>query len=189
MDASDPDRAPPREPETARDTRLRVPPLTPPFHVALVEPEIPPNTGNVARLCAATSAPMHLIGPLGFRIDDHAVKRAGLDYWHLVDVRRHLDFAHFVHAHGREAPAGARRWVFTAHAGRNLFALSAEEGPRPGDALVFGRESVGLPKDLVEAHQATAVAIPTSGGVRSHNLANAVAIAMYECLRRAGALG
>lgn len=189
MDASDPDRAPPREPETARDTRLRVPPLTPPFHVALVEPEIPPNTGNVARLCAATSAPMHLIGPLGFRIDDHAVKRAGLDYWHLVDVRRHLDFAHFAHAHGREAPAGARRWVFTAHAGRNLFALSAEEGPRPGDALVFGRESVGLPKDLVEAHQATAVAIPTSGGVRSHNLANAVAIAMYECLRRAGALG
>jgi tRNA (cytidine/uridine-2'-O-)-methyltransferase len=157
--------------------------------VALVEPEIPPNTGNVARLCAATSAPMHLIGPLGFRIDDHAVKRAGLDYWHLVDVRRHLDFAHFAHAHGREAPAGARRWVFTAHARWNLFAIPPDEGPRPGDALVFGRESVGLPKELVAAHEATAVAIPTSGGVRSHNLANAVAIAMYECLRRAGALG
>lgn len=171
------------------DTRLRVPPLVPPFHVALLEPEIPPNTGNVARLCAATQSPLHLIGTLGFRIDDQAVRRAGLDYWHLVDVRRHLDFAHFVHAHEREAPPGARRWVFTAHAGRNLFALPADDAPRPGDALVFGRESVGLPRDLVEAHAATAVAIPTSGGVRSHNLANAVAIAVYECQRRAGALG
>jgi tRNA (cytidine/uridine-2'-O-)-methyltransferase len=155
--------------------------------VALVEPEIPPNTGNVARLCAATQSPMHLIGPLGFKIDAHAVKRAGLDYWHLVDVRRHFDFAHFAHAHGREAPAGARRWVFTAHAARPLFTL--DDPPRPGDALVFGRESVGLPDELVAAHASTAIAIPTSGAVRSHNLANAVAIAVYECLRRVGALG
>ncbi len=175
-------------PDPPIDTRLRVPALVPPFHVVLVEPEIPPNTGNVARLCAATCSPMHLVGPLGFRLDAQAVRRAGLDYWHLVDVRRELDFAHFSHAHAREAPAGARRWVFTAHAGRNLFTLRDGEGPRPGDALIFGRESVGLPRELVDAHADTSLAIPTSGGVRSHNLANAVAIAVYECLRRAGAL-
>jgi tRNA (cytidine/uridine-2'-O-)-methyltransferase len=164
-------------------SRLRVPPLEPAFHVVLLEPEIPPNTGNVARICAATSSPLHLVGPLGFRIDDHAVRRAGLDYWHLVDLRRHLDYPHFVHAHETEAPE-RRRWLFTAHAKRSFFDVETT----PGDALVFGRESVGLPKDLVEAHPDDAVAIPTSGGVRSHNLANAVAIAVYEALRRAGAL-
>ena len=164
-------------------SRLRVPPLAPAFHVVLVEPEIPPNTGNVARICAATSSPLHLVGPLGFRIDDHAVRRAGLDYWHLVDLRRHLDLAHFSRAHDIEAPA-RRRWLFTAHAKKSFFDVETT----PGDALVFGRESVGLPKDLIAANEADAVAIPTSGGVRSHNLANAVAIAIYEALRRAGAL-
>jgi tRNA (cytidine/uridine-2'-O-)-methyltransferase len=168
-------------------TRLRVPPLQPAFQVVLVEPEIPPNTGNVARLCAATRSPLHLVGPLGFRIDDHAVKRAGLDYWHLVDLRRHLDFPHFEHAHRKEAPEGARRWLFTAHAKRSWFDEAVV--PRPGDALVFGRESVGLPKDLVASREEDAVAIPTMGEVRSHNLANAAAIALYEALRRAGALG
>src|SRR5579859_5291688 len=101
-------------------SRLRVPPLQPAFHVVLLEPEIPPNTGNVARLCAATTSPLHLVGPLGFRIDDHAVRRAGLDYWHLVDLRRHLDFAHFIHAHEKESPGG-RRWLFTAHAKKSWF--------------------------------------------------------------------
>jgi tRNA (cytidine/uridine-2'-O-)-methyltransferase len=164
-------------------TRLRVPPLEPAFHVVLVEPEIPPNTGNVARLCAATTSPLHLVGPLGFRIDDHAVRRAGLDYWHLVDLRRHLDFAHFTHAHEREAP-GRRRWLFTAHATKSFFDVE----PQPGDALVFGRESVGLPAELTSAHPEDLVAIPTSGAVRSHNLANAVAIGLYEALRKCGGL-
>lgn len=164
-------------------SRLRVPPLEPAFHVVLLEPEIPPNTGNVARLCAATSCPLHLVGPLGFRIDDHAVRRAGLDYWPLVDLRRHLDFPHFVHAHELERPR-ARRWLFTAHATNSWFDVESS----PGDALVFGKESVGLPRELVEAHPEDAVAIPTSGGVRSHNLANAAAIAVYEALRRASAL-
>lgn len=167
-------------------SRLRVPPLQPAFQVVLLEPEIPPNTGNIARLCAATSSPLHLVGPLGFRIDDHAVRRAGLDYWHLVDVRRHLDFAHFIHAHEKEAPAGARRWLFTAHARKSWF--DDDVRPRPGDALVFGRESVGLPKEIVERHPDDAVALPTSGAVRSHNLANAAAIALYEALRKVGAL-
>ncbi len=165
-------------------SRLRVPPLVPAFHVVLVEPEIPPNTGNVARSCAATSSPLHLVGPLGFSIDERAVRRAGLDYWHLVDLRRHLDFSHFTHAHQREAGLAARRWLFTAHAKQSFFDVE----PRPGDALVFGRESVGLPEDLVAAHPADAVALPTSGDVRSLNLSSAAAIALYEALRRAGGL-
>ena len=162
---------------------LRFAALAPPFHVALIEPEIPPNTGNVARICAATSSPLHLVGPLGFRIDERAVRRAGLDYWHLVDLRRHLDWAHFEHALERDSPLG-RPWLFSARAPRSWF----DADPAPGDALVFGRESVGLPADLLERYAERVVALPTSGGVRSHNLANAVAIALYEGLRRVGAL-
>lgn len=172
---------------TKGDDRLRVAPLVPPFHIVLVEPEIPPNTGNVARICAATSSPLHLVGPLGFRIDDHAVRRAGLDYWHLVDLRRHLDWAHFVHAFRRETPSGrdgAKIWLFTGRTTKSWF----DAAPSPGDALVFGKESVGLPRELCDAHAETTVAIPTSGGVRSHNLANAVAIGIYEGLRKVGAL-
>jgi tRNA (cytidine/uridine-2'-O-)-methyltransferase len=168
-----------------RDSRLRVPPLHPPFHIVLVEPEIPPNTGNVGRICAATTSPLHLVGPLGFRIDEQAVRRAGLDYWHLVDMRRHLDFPHFLHAYRKEQPEG-KLWLFTAHSETSWFSSSI--APKPGDALVFGKESVGLPKELVAAHAEGAVAIPTSGAVRSHNLSNAVGIAIYEALRRVGAL-
>jgi tRNA (cytidine/uridine-2'-O-)-methyltransferase len=166
-------------------TPLRTAPLAPPFHVVLVEPEIPPNTGNVARLCAATSSPLHLVGPLGFRIDDHAVRRAGLDYWPLVTLHRHFDFPHFAHAFSLLSPGG-RLWLFSATATRSWF---GGVEPRPGDALVFGRESVGLPRELLAQYPDAQVAIPTSGGVRSHNLANAAAIAVYEGLRRVGALG
>lgn len=166
-------------------SRLRVPPLVPPFHLVLVEPEIPPNTGNVARIAAATSSPLHLVGRLGFRIDEQSVRRAGLDYWHLVDLRVHLDWAHFLHAFRKERGEDARIWMFTGKTERSWFSAD----PRPGDALVFGKESVGLSKDLVDRYPETAVAIPTSGGVRSHNLANAVAIAVYEGLRKVGALG
>src|ERR1700690_1172366 len=84
-------------PRTSSSTaRLRAKPLLAPMHIVLVEPEIPPNTGNVARLCAAVGSPMHLVGKLGFRIDEHSVRRAGVDYWHLVDVRQHVDFEHFL---------------------------------------------------------------------------------------------
>jgi tRNA (cytidine/uridine-2'-O-)-methyltransferase len=150
----------------------------------LVEPEIPPNTGNVARICAATSSPLHLVGRLGFRIDERSVRRAGLDYWHLVDLRVHLDWAHFLHSFRKERGDAARLWLFTAKTERSWFAVD----PAPGDALVFGKESVGLAQDLVEQYASTTVAIPTSGGVRSHNLANAVGIAIYEGLRKVGAL-
>jgi tRNA (cytidine/uridine-2'-O-)-methyltransferase len=169
--------------KTPPTPRLRAAKPERPFHVVLVEPEIPPNTGNVARLTAATASPLHLVGPLGFRIDEHSVRRAGVDYWHLVDVRRHLDFAHFVHAWEGEAP-GARLHLFSAIATRSYL----DAGFTPGDALVFGRESVGLPPDLLEQYRDRVVGIPTLGAVRSLNLANAVGIALFEALRQSGAL-
>jgi tRNA (cytidine/uridine-2'-O-)-methyltransferase len=163
--------------------RLRSKPLARPFHIVLVEPEIPPNTGNIARLAAATASALHLVGRLGFRIDDHAVRRAGLDYWHLVDLSVHLDFSHFQHAYERREPQG-RLHLFTAHAGRSYL----EADFRPGDALVFGKESVGLPDALTEKYADRTIAIPTLGAVRSLNLANAASIAVYEALRRSDAL-
>lgn len=163
--------------------RLRASPLGRPFHVVLVEPKIPPNTGNVARLCAAAACPLHLVGPLGFKIDEHSVRRAGVDYWHLVDVRRHLDFEHFLHAWGKEVPDG-KLHLFSALATRSYVGA----GYAPGDALVFGRESVGLPEELLERFPERVVGIPTLGPVRSLNLANAAGIALFEALRGAGAL-
>jgi tRNA (cytidine/uridine-2'-O-)-methyltransferase len=164
-----------------RPGRLRAKPIAPALHIVLVEPEIPPNTGNIARLCAATSSVLHLVGRLGFSIDDHAVRRAGLDYWHLVDVRTHVDFAHFVHAF--QAGGGALH-LFSAHATRSYL----EPSYAPGDALVFGKESVGLPDELLSKYEERVVGIPTLGAVRSLNLSNAASIAIYESLRKIGAL-
>lgn len=160
---------------TGDKLRYRAGPV--PFRIVLVEPEIPPNTGAIARTCVATKTPLHLVGPLGFDISDHAVRRAGLDYWPKLELHRHDDFDAF-HA----AFPAARPVMFTAGATRSY--LDAELAP--GDALVFGRESVGLPRALVERFDA--VAIPTAGDVRSLNLSNAVSIALYEGLRRSGAL-
>jgi tRNA (cytidine/uridine-2'-O-)-methyltransferase len=145
----------------------------------LVEPEIPQNTGNIARLAAATQSPLHLIGRLGFRIDEHAVRRAGLDYWHLVQLEQHLSLDHFQHRHG-----GARLRLFSAVAPRSYLEASF----RPGDALVFGKESGGLDPDLLDRFPDAVFGIPTLGPVRSLNLANAVGIVLYEALRQAGAL-
>ena len=169
---------------TDETPKLRATPLSQPLHVVLVEPEIPPNTGNIARLCGATASHLHLVGRLGFRIDDHAVKRAGIDYWHLVQVHTHVDFAHFLHAFGRLSPGGALH-LFSGLAGRSYL----DAGYRPGDALVFGKESVGLPPELLEAHADRCVAIPMPGPVRSLNLANSVSIGLYEALRQVGGLG
>ena len=154
--------------------KLRAHPMPSPFHVVLVEPEIPPNTGAIARTCGATQSPLHLVGPLGFRIDEQSVRRAGLDYWDLVDIRRHESFDAFE----KSAPA-ARIHFFSATASRSY--LQAEFAP--GDALVFGRESVGLPPALLEGRE-NVWAIPTLGAVRSLNLSNAVAIVLYEALRQ-----
>jgi tRNA (cytidine/uridine-2'-O-)-methyltransferase len=159
--------------------RLRASPLGQPLHVVLVEPEIPPNTGNIARLCAATGSVLHLVGPLGFRLDEKSVRRAGIDYWHLVDVRRHFDLSHF-----RNALPEARWLLMSASAPRSYL----EAGYRLGDALIFGRESVGLPDDVLGSHAGSVFAIPTLGPVRSLNLANAASIVLYEALRQIGAL-
>lgn len=159
--------------------KLRCAALAPAFSIALVEPEIPPNTGAVARTCAATQSPLHLIEPLGFRIDDRALKRAGIDYWHLVDVHVHPSFAAF-----EQSMPGARMHLFSSEGARSY--LDADM--QPGDVLVFGKESVGLPRALLQRHPERVFGIPTSGKVRSLNLSNAVAIVLYEALRARGAL-
>jgi tRNA (cytidine/uridine-2'-O-)-methyltransferase len=168
------------------ELRLRSQPVERPFHIVLVEPEIPPNTGNVARLCAATRSPLHLVGKLGFRIDEHAVRRAGLDYWHLVDVKTHATLADAETAIDMERPFGRvpRRYLFSGHAERSYLDVRFELG----DVLIFGKESVGLPHELLRERESETVGIPMSGLVRSHNLANSVAIALYEALRQTNVL-
>jgi tRNA (cytidine/uridine-2'-O-)-methyltransferase len=166
------------------EQRLRAASSERPFHVVLVEPEIPPNTGNIARLCAATRSPLHLVGRLGFRIDEHAVRRAGLDYWHLVDVHTHATLDVAMAAIGVDATPPPRRWLLSAHGARSYLDVAFE----PGDVLVFGKESVGLPPELLASAPDATIGIPTLGAVRSHNLANAVAIVLYEALRQTGQL-
>lgn len=145
-----------------------------PLHIALVEPEIPPNTGNVARLCAATGCALHLVEPLGFRIDDRELKRAGLDYWHNLGVVMHPSLDAFL-----EATAAMSRWFFSTHATRRYTDASFARG----DVLVFGRETKGLPKDLLARFPDRAVRIPMrEGTVRSVNLSTAVGIATYGAL-------
>ena len=146
------------------------------LHVALVEPEIPPNTGNVARLCAATRVPLHIVGVTGFRLDDRAVRRAGLDYWPEVELHRHRDLA----ALGEALPA-ARFIYLTTKAERSYTDWRFE----PDDCLVFGRETRGLPEELLRANRENCVTIPMlNPQVRSLNLATSVAIVLYEALRQ-----
>lgn len=149
------------------------------FHVALFEPEIPPNTGNIARSCAATGTRLHLIGPLGFSLSDKAVRRAGLDYWPAVDWVHHPDFAAF-----RQAVPG-RVWAVENPAPRPY----TEADFHDGDCLLFGRESSGLPAELRQQFATTLIDIPMpTGAVRSLNLAVAAGVVLYEALRRAGPL-
>ena len=146
------------------------------FHVALLEPEIPPNTGNVARLCAATGAALHLIGRLGFRTDDRSLRRAGLDYWHHVDLRRHATLADF-----ERTFAGGRIFCLSAHAPLPY----TRAGYADGDCLLFGGETHGLPPEVLRRHAGRALHIPMPAGkVRSLNLATAVGIVLYEALRQ-----
>ncbi|HUB07020.1 MAG TPA: tRNA (cytidine(34)-2'-O)-methyltransferase [Myxococcales bacterium] len=146
------------------------------LHVVLVEPQIPPNTGNVARLCAVTGARLHLVGPLGFSIADKDMRRAGLDYWDRLWRRHHADLAEFL----AFLPAGARLHLFTARAQRSLWEVRFE----PDDYLVFGSEPHGLPRSLLEARPDRTVAIPMLAGSRSLNLATAAGIGLYEGLRQ-----
>jgi tRNA (cytidine/uridine-2'-O-)-methyltransferase len=147
-----------------------------PLHVALVEPEIPPNTGNVARLCAATGCALHLVEPLGFGIDDRELKRAGLDYWHHVRLVVHPSLATFL-----EATESLRRWFFSTR-GRSVYSQAPFSA---GDVLVFGKETKGLPADLLARYPEHSLRIPMrEGTVRSINLSTAAGIATYAALER-----
>ena len=148
--------------------------------VALYEPEIPPNTGNVARLCAATRVPLHIVGVTGFRLDERAVRRAGLDYWPEVELHRHHDLDAL-----RDALPAARLVYLTTKARVSYTDWSFT----PDDCLVFGPETRGLPAELLRANPDTCVRIPIlNPRVRSLNLATAVAVILYEALRQTGSL-
>ena len=147
------------------------------MHIVLVAPEIPQNTGNIARTCAATGAKLHLIEPLGFELSDRYLKRAGLDYWHMMDYRVYEDFKSFL------VEQNPKRMHFaTARAARNY----AEVSYGPEDYLVFGCESKGLPQELVEREYENCIRIPMRQGARSLNLSNSVAVVLYEALRQQG---
>lgn len=145
------------------------------LHIALIEPRIPPNTGNIARLCAATDASLHLIEPLGFSLTDAEVRRAGLDYWEQVDLWVHPDWFAF-----RDAIARGRCLYFSANAERPLWEVEVE----PNSCLVFGNEIDGLPERILQKHPERCFRIPMSGKVRSLNLATAAGIVLYEGLRQ-----
>ena len=145
------------------------------FNVVLVEPEIPPNTGNVGRLCLATKSTLHLVKPLGFSIDDRQLKRAGLDYWDEVDLRTWNSFDDLQ----RGQPVGARYFFVTTKSQRAYYEVNFARD----DFLVFGRETNGLPEPLLEANREHCITIPMLG-TRSLNLATAVAIVLFEAVRQ-----
>ena len=145
------------------------------FNVVLVEPEIPPNTGNVGRLCLATKSTLHLVKPLGFSLDDRQLKRAGLDYWEDVDLKVWDSLPALLKSKG----AKNRSFFVTTKAKRAYWDVKFERG----DFLVFGRETKGLPESLLEANRDSCITIPMHG-TRSLNLATAVAIVLFEALRQ-----
>ncbi len=151
----------------------------PPLRIVLLEPEIPPNTGNIARLCAGTGAELHLIEPLGFELNDRQLKRAGMDYWQHVQWKVWPDWPGF----RASLPAGSRLWFIEQGAPRGYHQATYA----PGDWLVFGRETAGLPTALIQQNEATWIDIPMANpATRSLNLSNCVAIVLFEALRQTG---
>jgi tRNA (cytidine/uridine-2'-O-)-methyltransferase len=148
------------------------------LNVVLLEPEIPPNTGNIGRLCLATGSVLHLVEPLGFSLDDKLLKRAGLDYWPLVKLRTWSNWESFVAGQ----PIGAKMWFLTTKARSNYWDVQFGDG----DYLVFGRETRGLPESLLASSPETCVTIPMAPETRSLNLATAVGIVLYEAVRQIG---
>ncbi|HET6437680.1 MAG TPA: tRNA (cytidine(34)-2'-O)-methyltransferase [Anaeromyxobacter sp.] len=163
-----------------------LPPLAPPLYVVLVAPRIPQNVGNVARTCSVTGARLHLVGPLGFSLDDRYLRRAGLDYWSDVQPVVHRDWPQFeALALGGQSPrrlSGAGLHLFTARARASLWTA----GFAPGDFLVFGQEQLGLPPALLDAWPERQLSIPMLPGKRSLNLAVAVGVALYAALAQLG---
>lgn len=147
------------------------------LHIVFVEPEIPPNTGNIARTCAATDTKLHLVEPLGFSIDDAHLKRAGLDYWAFVDIEVHPSLEKFMEKYGDQ-----RMFLATTKGHRRYGDVEYKDG----DMFLFGRETAGLPRDFIEAHQEKTIRIPMSANtrLRSLNLANSANIILFEALRQ-----
>jgi len=150
-----------------------------PIHIVFVEPEIPPNTGNIARSCAATGSVLHLVEPLGFSIDEKSVRRAGLDYWQFVNLEVHKSLEDFLEKYGD------RNMYLATTKGMQLY---SEVAYKDGDMLVFGKETAGLPKDFIEKKQNNTVRIPMSKDtrLRSLNLSNSANIILFEALRQLG---
>ena len=145
------------------------------FHIVLHEPEIPANTGNIGRTCAATGTSLHLIEPLGFKINEKALKRAGMDYWDRLDVTTYIDYRDFL-----ERNPGAKIYYASTKAPRMYTEVEYEDGCY----IMFGKESAGIPEELLLENQERAVRIPMVGETRSLNLSNSVAVVLYEALRQ-----
>ena len=145
------------------------------FHIVMVEPEIPQNTGNVARTCSVTGSSLHLIRPLGFSVDDKHLKRAGLDYWYTLDI------SYFDSLEELQALYPDARFFYASTHAKNRYTDTVF---RDGDFLVFGKETAGLPRDLLRKNADTAIRIPMGESQRSLNLSNSVAIVLYEALRQ-----
>lgn len=149
-----------------------------PFNIVLVRPEIPPNTGNIARLCAATNSKLHLIHPLGFNIDDKNLKRAGLDYWHLLDIKEYENWEVFVKANSHNQ----RRWYLSTRGEKNIWDTEFHLG----DFFIFGSETSGLSEDILNLpeNKKSVISVPMNGLTRSINLSTTVGIVLYEGLRQ-----
>lgn len=145
------------------------------MHIVLHEPEIPGNTGNIGRSCVVTGTPLHLIEPMGFSVSEKAIRRAGLDYWQYLDVHKYADYEDFVSRN-----PGARIWYATTKAHK----LYTEADFRPDDYIMFGKESAGIPEEILVDHEQYCIRIPMLDGFRSLNLSNSVAIVLYEALRQ-----
>ncbi len=145
------------------------------MHIILHQPEIPANTGNIGRTCVATGTTLHLIEPLGFHLDEKSIKRAGMDYWERLDVTRYINFEEF-----RERHPNAKIWYATTKAKR----LYTEAVFGKDDFIMFGKESAGIPEELLVEHEETCIRIPMLDEIRSLNLSNAAAIVLYEALRQ-----
>lgn len=147
------------------------------MHIILHQPEIPGNTGNIGRTCVATGMPLHLIEPLGFRLDEKSIRRSGMDYWERLDVSRYINFTEFQEKH-----PGVKIWMATTKAKR----MYTEVSYGPDDYIMFGKESAGIPEEILVEHEDSCIRIPMLPAIRSLNLSNSVAIVLYEALRQQG---
>ena len=145
------------------------------MHIILHQPEIPANTGNIGRTCVATGSSLHLIEPLGFRLDEKSIKRAGMDYWDSLDVTRYINYTEF-----REKHPGAKIWFATTKAKR----IYTEADFGLDDYIMFGKESAGIPEEILVEYEKTCIRIPMEPAIRSLNLSNSVAVVLYEALRQ-----